>query len=44
LKADEPQFGQQHEDVERKREYHHIIISLKEVKLYTKKEEDKRKP
>ena len=26
LKADEPQVGQQHEDVERKREYYHIII------------------
>ena len=26
LKADEPQFGQRHEDVERKREYYHIII------------------
>ena len=26
MKADEPQFGQQNEDVERKREYYHIII------------------
>ena len=26
LKADEPQVGQRHEDVERKREYDHIII------------------
>ena len=26
LKADEPQVGQRHEDVERKREYYHIII------------------
>ena len=26
LKVDEPQVGQRHEDVERKREYYHIII------------------
>jgi hypothetical protein len=26
LEADEPQVGQRHEDVERKREYYHIII------------------
>ena len=26
LKADELQVGQRHEDVERKREYYHIII------------------
>ena len=26
LKADEPQVGQQHEDVERKLEYYHIIV------------------
>ena len=26
LKADEPQVGQRHEDVGRKREYYHIII------------------
>ena len=31
LKACEPQVGQRHEDVERKREYYHIIIFLKEV-------------
>jgi hypothetical protein len=26
LKADEPQVGQRHDDVEGKREYYHIII------------------
>ena len=33
LKADEPQVGQQYEDVERKLEYYHIIISLKELEI-----------
>ena len=29
LKADEPQFGQRHEDVGKKREYYHIIFPEK---------------
>ena len=41
LKADEAQVGQLHEDVERKREYYHIIIFPEKTKLYIKKEEDK---
>ena len=37
MKADEPQVGQQYEDVERKREYYHIIFS--EVLLHQERRE-----
>ena len=33
MKADEPQVGQQHEYVEMKREYYHIIFSLKRLEI-----------
>jgi hypothetical protein len=44
LKADKPQFGQRHEDVEIKLEYHQIIIFPEmtcNFKFYIMKEEDK---
>ena len=45
LNEDEPQVGQRDEDVERKWECYHIIISpLKGLKCYIKKEEDKWTP
>jgi hypothetical protein len=43
--ADEPQVGQRHHDVERKREYYHIIIfPEKKLNFTSRKEEDKRQP
>jgi hypothetical protein len=40
--VDEPQVGQRHEYVERKRECYHIIIFPEKTwKFYIKKEEDK---
>ena len=33
MKADEPQAGQQHEDVERKRENYHIIIFIEGLEI-----------
>ena len=33
MKGDEPQVGQRHEDVERKREYYHIIIFLEIIEI-----------
>ena len=36
--VDEPQVGQHHENVERKREYYHVIIFPEDLKFYTKKE------
>jgi hypothetical protein len=45
LNADNPQVCQLHEDVERKREYYHIIIFPEtNLKFYIKKEEDMWKP
>ena len=39
LNADEPQVGQRHDDMERKREYLIIIISLEVFEILHKKEE-----
>ena len=37
----QPHVGQRHEDVEKEREYYHIIFfSWKDLKFYFKKEED----
>ena len=41
MKVDESQVGQRHEDVDRKWEYYHIAVLLKDLKLYIKKVEDK---
>ena len=44
LKVDETQIGQRHEEVERKREYYHIIIFPERTWKFIKGEEDKWKP
>ena len=41
LRVYEPQFDQRYEDVESKREFYHILFSLKNLKFYFEKEEGK---
>ena len=39
MKADEPQVGQQHEDVKRKRENYHIIFPERTLNFYYESKE-----